>query len=112
MNVVSPDILGVNVALVPLAYDAVRVTDCPDSTVAALAVKVQLGPLGVPDPSHEQSILHFPGVPLSAPSSQTSFGLIDRECHGKNVPHCVVIPQFPSVVPVDLSIVPSPHLAT
>ena len=114
VNPVNPARLGEKVGFSPLVYEAVIVTVCPDSIVPVLAVNVQVAhPVGVvPFPSPVQSVLHFPGVPLSAPSSQTSFGLMDRECHGRNVPPCVVIPQLPSVLPDVLSMIPSPHLAT
>lgn len=99
---------GENVALVPLVYDALRVTDCPAWMLVALAVNVhefhQASPV--------QSVLQCPGVPFNAQSSQTSFGLIDRVCHGKNIHPWVCRPPFPSEVPVALSVVPSPHLAT
>lgn len=109
-----PERLGIKVTFDPLVYHAESVTDCPDSIVVALAVNVHVAhPVATTGPqSHVQSILHFHDCPLSTPSSHVSFGLIDRVCHGKNVHHCVVIPQLPSVVPVALSIIPSQHFAT
>ena len=81
---------GENVALVQLVYDALSVTFCPDSTLPVFAVNVQLGPVGlVHVPLPVQSLLQCPAVPLSGPSSQTSFGLTDRVCHGRNVHACV-----------------------
>ena len=84
---------GEKIALVPLAYDAFSVTDCPASILAALAVNVQLGPVGLlfpvlfPVPIPVQVELQCPAVPLSAPSSQVSFCPVERGCHAKNVPH-------------------------
>lgn len=108
---------GEKIALVPLAYDALSVRDCPASIVAALAAKVQLGPVGLvpvpfPVPIPVQLIPQCPTVPLSTHSSQDSFCPVESGCHARNVPPCVWIPPFPSVVPVGLSTIPSPHLAT
>ena len=83
-----PERFGVKVTFDPLVYHAEIVTDCPASIVLALAVNVhvahQVFTAGPSSPV--QSFLHFHGCPLSAPSSHISFGLIDRVCHGKNVP--------------------------
>lgn len=102
----NPEIVfGVNVALVPLAYDAVRVMVSPAEALVVFAVSVQeaqlLGP-SVP----VQSILQCPGVPLSSPSSQTSSGTRDRLCRSTRSPST----SIPSVS--SSSMTPSPHLAT
>jgi len=87
---VSHENEGEKTALVPLAYDALKVTDCPASIVAALVVKVQLGPVVVgvvPVPNPVQSKLQCPAVPLRTPSSQDSFCPVDCACQGRNTPH-------------------------
>jgi len=112
---VIPERFGVKVTFDPLVYHAESVTDCPDSIVVELAVSVQVAhPVATTGPqSHEQSALHFPGVPLSAPSSQISFGVtVLLVLHGKNHSVAVCIPPLPSLDHVALSIIPSPHLAT
>ena len=102
VNVVA----GENVALAPLVYHALSVTGCPASIFEGVAVKVQVAPpVGTVHAMPEQSVLHFPGCPFCAPSSQTSFGSTDRACQS------IVSPStsIPSVS--SSSIIPSPHLA-
>lgn len=104
---------GVSVAFSQLVYHALIVTDCPDSILEALAVNVHVAPpvFTAGHSSPVQSSLQCQGVPLSSPSSQTSFGFKDRSCRALN-PLTVSIPPFPSLDHVVLSITPSPHLAT
>ena len=69
--------LGERVALAQLVYEALMVTGVPAVIVEALALMLHpAAPVTtIPEPLPLQSFLQCPGVPLSAPSSQTSFGV-------------------------------------
>lgn len=82
VNGVKPESAGVSVALAPLVYPAVMVTDCPAVIVLLLAVIVHpaahvwTAPLHMP----EQSDLQWLGVPFNAHSSHCSSGKRDFVC--------------------------------
>ena len=112
---VIPERLGVKVTFDPLVYHAESVTDCPASIVVVLAVNVHVAhPVATTGPqSHVQSILHFHGCPLRGPSSHVSVGVtLFSVFHARNPSVAVCIPPLPSVVPVALSVTPSPQRAT
>ena len=96
---------GEIVVLSQLPYDALIVMVCPASILEGVVVIVHAAVPGVVHSVPEQSNLQCPGVPLSSPSSQTSSGSNDQECHSITSPST----SIPSVS--SSSTIPSQHLA-